>query len=69
METRVDDKVGVASVDSAHCVPVVTECWQRLLDGFWVVGVVLKNNTNWLVNVMCELKIFKGPNALVFGGR
>ena len=26
--------------------PVVTECWQRLLNGCWTVGVVLKNTSN-----------------------
>ena len=48
MEKKVDDvKVGVANdVGPAHTGPVVTECWQRLLDGSWVVGVVLKNNTD-----------------------
>ena len=36
---------GVA--DSAHSgAPVVTGCWQRLLNGCWTVGVVLKNSSN-----------------------
>ena len=37
-----ESKVGVAS-DS---VAVVTDCWHRILDGHWVVGVVLRNMTN-----------------------
>jgi hypothetical protein len=36
--------VGVS--DSAHHNPIVTECWQRLLNGHWAVGVVIKNPTS-----------------------
>ena len=31
---------------SVHHRPVVTGSWQRLLNGCWLVGVVLKNTTN-----------------------
>lgn len=32
--------------DSARNEPVVTESWQRVLNGYWTVGVVLKNTSN-----------------------
>ena len=38
-------KTAVGVADSTHKVPTVTECWQRLLNNCWVVGVVLKNTT------------------------